>query len=113
MQRHALQRETLAAPGGRLYDRLYDLSLRLLMMAITAVLIGCVGLLAWRWLHPPQRDGGLVPVSEVTPKSTPSAPLQTTSVASEQVLHAPGQVFRCDVNGRITFTDRPCTTVAR
>ncbi len=108
-----MQRTAPTVPGARLYDRVYDLSLRVLMTAITVVLIGCIGLLSWRWMNPPQRDGALVPVSQIAPKSAPTAPVQTTAVAPEQVLLVPGQVFRCTIDGRITFTDRPCPTVTR
>jgi hypothetical protein len=35
------------------------------------------------------------------------------SDAPQQVLLAPGQVFKCQNGGKITFTDRPCPTEAR
>lgn len=108
-----MQLPAQTSAGARLYDRVYDLSLRMLMAAITVVLIGCIGLLSWRWMNPPQHDGALVPVSQIAPKSAPATPVQTTAVAPEQVLLAPGQVFRCTIDGRITFTDRPCPTVTR
>jgi len=94
-------------------DRVYDLSLRILMLTITAALIGCIALLTWRWSQPPIRENPVVPVTQVAPKSEPVAPVDVTATASNQVLHAPGRVFRCESGGKVTFTDRPCPTATR
>lgn len=90
-------------------DRGFDLTLRILMLALTAVLIGCIGLLAWRLSHPPVPTGPVVPVTSVTPKAAPE-PARATVIEASQVLLAPGSVFRCDSGGTVTFSDRPCPT---
>lgn len=95
-------------------DRFYDFSLRLLMLAVGAALIGCVIWLAWRWSLPPAGDTTIVPVTQASPKAEP-VPLRDSagSDAPQQVLLAPGQVFKCESGGKVTFTDRPCPSESR
>lgn len=94
-------------------DRVYDFSLRILMIALTAVLIGCIALLLWRWAQPAKPRGEVVPVTEVPAKSEPVQRADAALPASSQVLLSPGKVFRCDIGGKVTFTDRPCPTETR
>lgn len=95
-------------------DRFYDFSLRLLMLALGAALIGCLVWLAWRWSQPPAGNATVVPLTQVAPKVEPvPAKDAANSDAPQQVLLAPGQVFKCQSGGNITFTDRPCPTEAR
>lgn len=101
-----------AALGTRTRDRGFDLTLRILMLALTAILIGCIGLLAWRWSHPPVASGPVVPVTQVAPKAAP-ARASATVIEANQVLLAPGSVFRCDSGGTVTFSDSPCPTAKR
>jgi hypothetical protein len=93
-------------------DRGFDLTLRILMLALTAILIGCIGLLAWRWSHPPVAQGPVVPVTAVTPKAAPERATATV-IEANQVLLAPGSVFRCDNGGTVTFSDSPCPAAKR
>jgi hypothetical protein len=95
-------------------DRFYDFSLRLLMLALGAALIGCLVWLAWRWSHPPAGNATVVPVTQVSPKVEP-APVKDAAGRDtpQQVLLAPGQVFKCQNGGKVTFTDRPCPTETR
>ena len=94
-------------------DRLYDISIRVLMLAVSAALIGCIALLAMRWNLPAERPAPVVPVTQVTPKSEPVEQAHLRTANNNQVLLAPGRVFRCESNGRVTFTDRPCPTETR
>lgn len=88
-------------------DRVFDLSLRILMAVVVVVLAGSVYLLAQRWTAPAQLPSPVVPLTQVEP-----APARAESPAdvqaSAQVLLAPGQVFRCETAGRVTYSDRPC-----
>jgi hypothetical protein len=94
-------------------DRVYDFSLRILMLALTGVLIGCIALLLWRWVQPAKPRGDVVPVTEVPAKTEPVQRADAALPASSQVLLSPGKVFRCDSGGKVTFTDRPCPTETR
>jgi hypothetical protein len=95
-------------------DRFYDFSLRLLMLALGAALIGCLVWLAWRWSQPPAGNATVVPVTQVAPK-VERVPVKDVAGkdAPQQVLLAPGQVFKCQNGGKVTFTDRPCPTETR
>jgi hypothetical protein len=94
-------------------DRIYDISLRILMLAITAALVGAVGVLIVRWNQPPADKAPAVPVTQVEPKQQAAPSTQVTTASSSEVLVAPGQVFRCESGGTVTFTDRPCPTTTR
>lgn len=90
-------------------DRFYDFSLRVLMGFVTIVLIGCIGFLAFRWLQPPPATEAGIPLVQVEvkppvePAAAPAAP-----EPKAQVLLAPGKIFRCELKGRVTFSDKPC-----
>lgn len=88
-------------------DRVFDLSLRILMAVVVVVLAGCVYLLAQRWTAPAQAPSPVVPLTEVDP--APARAANPSDIqASAQVLLSPGQVFRCETAGRVTYSDRPC-----
>lgn len=90
-------------------DRFYDFSLRILMGFVTIVLLGCIGFLAFRWIQPQAANDPGVPLVQVEVK--PPAEPPATPVAPEpkaQVLLAPGKIFRCELKGRVTFSDQPC-----
>jgi len=92
-------------------DRFFDFSLRVLMLAVVAGLIACVAWLTWHWSRPPAPASDEVPVAQTAPKAEPSfARGAEERRDSRQLLMAPGQVFRCESGGTVTFTDRPCTT---
>jgi hypothetical protein len=94
---------------GNTGDRSFDLSLRLLTALVIVALVGSVGLLAYRWIAPSLSQGGTGPISTNT-RHPPAAP--TTAVAGpsqgDQVLMDPGRVFRCEDQGRVSFSDRAC-----
>ena len=91
-------------------DRLYDLSLRILMAAIAIVLVGSVVLLVQRINKPAAPAAETVPLTELAPApSQKSTPLDTA--ANTQVLLAPGKVFRCESRNGVTFSDRACDAV--
>lgn len=93
-------------------DRLYDLSLRILMVVVSVGLVGSVAFLTYRWLAPPRPAQTEVPVVEVGVKPAQAAPQPSQKQAPAEVLLNPGQIFKCEVNGRITFSEQPCTAAA-
>ena len=98
------------APARPNAERLYDLSLRVLMAIVIATLIGCVVFLAWRWLNPAPAPSSVVPLTAVErPPAEPARPDEVAPTANAQVLLRPGQMYRCERNGRVTFSDQPCT----
>ena len=94
-------------------DRLFDISVRVLMLAVSAALLGCIALLTWRWNQPPAGSTAVVPVTEVAPKAENVDRATVATVSESQVLLAPGRVYKCEIGGKVTFTDRPCPTATR
>ena len=93
-------------------DRFYDLSLRILMVVVSVGLVASVAFLTYRWLAPPRQVQTEVPVVEIGVKpSQTTAPVASPAPKGE-VLMNPGQIFKCDVNGRITFSEQPCTAAS-
>ena len=91
-------------------DRFVDLSLRMLSSVVAVVLLACLGLLVYRWITPPAPvpPVTLVPVEVKAAATTPAA----SAPVRGEVLMVPGKVFSCVVNGRATFSDRPCGTAS-
>lgn len=90
-------------------DRVVDLTLRILTGIIVAVLVVALLLLIWNSLRPATDGIAPVPVVEVEPKSAPkSEPLPAPAPEKGQVLLNPGQIYRCVINGRTTFSEMPC-----
>lgn len=90
-------------------DRFYDLSLRILMFVVSVALVGSVAFLTYRWIVPPPPPRTDVPVMEVGVKPLPAATPAPAPAPKGEVLMAPGQIFKCDVAGRITFSEQPCS----
>lgn len=90
-------------------ERLYDWSLRALMAVIVGGLVACAVFLAWRWAQPAAEVSDRVPLSTIQrpAKSAPTA--EPAQKDAGQVLLQPGQMYRCEGNGRVTFSDQPCT----
>lgn len=97
----------LATPSAD--DRSFDLSLRLLTALILVTLAGSVSFLAYRWLAPrfTQADNGPVATKVAPPPDAP-APAVAGSTHRDQVLMDPGRVFRCEEQGRVSFSDQAC-----
>jgi hypothetical protein len=93
-------------------DRLYDLSLRILMGVVSVGLIGSVAFLTYRWLAPPRPAQAQVPLIEVGVKPLPPKAPAAAPAPKGEVLMAPGQIFKCEVDGRITFSEQPCAAGA-
>jgi len=104
--------QTSAPPTGTAEDssadRFYDLSLRILMVVVSVGLVGSVAFLTYRWLAPPRPVQTVVPVMEVGVRPLPAATPSASPAPKGEVLMAPGQIFKCEVNGRITFSEQPC-----
>lgn len=90
-------------------DRLYDLSLRILMVVVSVGLVASVAFLTYRWLAPPRPVQTEVPVVEVGIKPAQAATPAAPPAPKGEVLMNPGQIFKCEVNGRITFSEQPCS----
>lgn len=95
-------------------DRFVDLSLRILTLVVGIVLAACLALLVYRWVMPSSdhRDVILVPVVP-KPSAQPSPSLVPAETRAPEVLMAPGKMYRCVVEGRAAFTDRPCEELQR
>lgn len=90
-------------------DRFVDLTLRILTGVILAAFVVALVLLIWNALRPTVRATAPVPLVEVEPKPAPQAePALPAAPAKPEVLLNPGQVYRCVINGRTTFSDKPC-----
>jgi len=89
-------------------DRLYDLSLRILMVVVSVGLVASVAFLTYRWLAPPRPVQTEVPVVEVGAKPAPAASPAAPAAPKGEVLMNPGQIFKCEANGRVTFSEQPC-----
>ncbi len=90
-------------------DSSFDLSLRLLTALVIVALAGSIGLLGYRWLAPrlTQHDAG--PVAAQTRRAAPAAvDSDADPTHPDEVLMAPGHVFRCVEQGRVTFSDQAC-----
>jgi len=94
-------------------DRSFDLSLRLLTALVVIALGGSVSFLAYRWLGPrfSQIDSGTI-ATKIAPR--PDAPTATVSGAThgDEVLMDPRRVFRCEEQGRVSFSDQACPSAA-
>ncbi len=89
-------------------DRYFDLTLRILMLAVAVALLGCVMFLVQRWSRPAPADTSLVQLVQA-PAPAVAVPLPARAEATQaQVLHVPGRIFRCENNGRVSYTDQPC-----
>ena len=97
-----------AAADNSSADRLYDLSLRILMVVVSVGLVASVAFLTYRWLAPPRPVQTEVPVVEVGVRRAPASTPSASPAPKGEVLMNPGQIFKCDVNGRITFSEQPC-----
>jgi hypothetical protein len=93
-------------------DRLYDLSLRILMVVVSVGLVASVAFLTYRWLAPPRPVQADVPVVEVGVKPAQTVTPSATPAPKGEVLMNPGQIFKCEVNGRITFSEQPCSAAS-
>jgi hypothetical protein len=90
-------------------DRSFDLSLRLLTALVVAALIGSIGLLAYRWLAPRFIMDGAGPITAQTARpAAPKTPVDSDASHRDQVLMDPGRVFRCEDQGRVSFSDEAC-----
>jgi hypothetical protein len=90
-------------------DRSFDFSLRMLTVLVLVALAGSIGLLAYRWLAPQlaQFQRGPVPITTALPKPPP-AKTGAGPAKGDEVLMDPRHVFRCEEQGRVTFSDRAC-----
>lgn len=93
-------------------DRLYDLSLRILMVVVSVGLVASVAFLTYRWLVPPRPPEASVPVVEVGVKPAQAAAPVPVAPPKAEVLMNPGKIFKCEVNGRVIFSEQPCNAVA-
>jgi hypothetical protein len=94
-------------------DRFYDLSLHILMIFVSVALVGSVAFLTYKWLAEPRDTRAYVPVVPIAAKPAPPAANTTPSAAPpREVLMNPGQIFKCNTNGRITFSEQPCPAAA-
>ncbi len=90
-------------------ERLFDLSLYALTAVVTTTLVACVLFLAWRWLYPVLPPSPEVPVQAVQrPATTAADELKPSVEGGAEILLKPGQMYRCERGGRVSYSDRPC-----
>ncbi|MCS6945757.1 MAG: hypothetical protein RMK97_10165 [Sutterellaceae bacterium] len=89
-------------------DHLYDLALRILMFFICAALVVSVAFMTYRWLAPPKAPQVPVPVVEVGLKPTPAQTPAPVKPPQAEILLAPGTIFKCTLQGRVVFSEKPC-----
>jgi hypothetical protein len=90
-------------------DSSFDLSLRFLTGLVMVALAASVSLLVYRWIAPRLEAGnaGPIPASANHPTPAAAAPDQAPPHRDE-VLMDPGRVFKCEEQGRVTFSDQAC-----
>ena len=92
-------------------DYVFDLSLRMLMGFIVIVIAGCVLLLAQRSLMPVRMSQSAGPLAEASAQPVIAQRNSwDTPQESTQVLLTPGRIFKCESSGRVTYSDRPCSS---
>jgi hypothetical protein len=99
---------TAHSPG----DRLYDLSLRILMAVVSVGLVASVAFLTYRWLVPPRAPEVTVPVVEVGVKPAQASTSVPAAPPKAEVLMNPGKIFKCEVDGRVIFSEQACNAIA-
>ncbi len=90
-------------------DSSLDVSLRMLTVLVLFALAGSVSLLAYRWFAPgfSLTDSTRITTQRIAPPPAP-AEIAPDPTKGDEVLMAPGHVFRCTEQGRVTFSDRAC-----
>lgn len=96
-------------PASARNERFFDLSLHALITVVSITLIACVGFLAWRWIYPALPPSPEVAVKAVSPPvSAIATEVRPEPAPGAEVLVKPGQMYRCERLGRVSFSDRPC-----
>jgi hypothetical protein len=98
------------APPPDTGDREFEFSLRLLTGVVIAALVASVSLLTYQWVMPRLASGAAVPVANTARRAvTPTQPADTAPARGDEVLMAPGKVFRCEEKGGgVSFSDQSC-----
>ncbi len=91
-------------------DREFEFSLKLLTGVVIAALAASVSLLTYQWVMPRLSRGAELPVANSARHAvTPTLPADTSAAGGDEVLMAPGKVFRCEENGgSVSFSDQSC-----
>jgi hypothetical protein len=90
-------------------DSGFDLSLRLLTALVVVALAASVGLLVYRWVAPRLDQANTGPVRARASEPAPAAASPEVGPRhGDEVLMDPGRVFRCEEQGRVTFSDQAC-----
>jgi len=101
------------SPGANAADASFDLSLRLLTALVMFALIGSVSLLAYRWIDQNRGDSGTAVARKVNAVPPPVARTHEQGpLHRDEVLMDPGRVFKCEDQGRVTFSDQACVSAA-
>jgi len=91
-------------------DRSFDFSLRVLTGLVVVGLLGSVGLLGYRWIAPRIATKDETPAqTKAEPLKAAPAPANAEPAPSGEVLMDPRKTFKCEEQGRITFSDHACT----
>jgi hypothetical protein len=102
-----------AGPAPAEGEKGFEFSLNLLTAVVLVALAASIVTLAYRIIAPrfSEPDSGPVRVTVARPKPAPAADPKGPEKGDE-VLMDPGHVFRCEEQGRVTFSDRACPSAA-
>lgn len=95
-------------------ERGFELSLNLLTALVLVALAASVVTLVYRVVAPrffSEHDNGPARVTVAPPKPMPAAS-DSEPEKGDEVLMDPRHVFRCEEQGRVTFSDRACAADA-
>ena len=99
-----------SAAGTAPIDRSFDLSLRLLTVLVSVALGASACLLLYRWLAPRFAHYDAEPVAARANHAAPAPKATDVNPAHvDEVLMDPGRVFKCEDQGRVSFSDQACT----
>jgi predicted lipid-binding transport protein (Tim44 family) len=87
----------------------FDLAIRLLTALVLLALTGSMGLLIYRAVAPRLAPAPAPAAASAGGPAQNTAPAPANAGArGDEVMMAPGRVFRCTEQGRPTFSDRAC-----
>ena len=90
-------------------ERFFDFTLRLLTIFVMVALAACTAFLGYRWVAPSFSRSVNGPFASPRPLPRIQAnPALAGPALGDEVLMDPHRVFRCDDNGRVSFSDHAC-----
>lgn len=91
-------------------DRHVDLALNLLTMVVGGALLATVAYLMFMWIRPGLPVSDRTDVGPPVWASMPAALLAPPRLEFEFQLPGLPAIYRCEHGGRVTYSDRPCSS---